>query len=469
MVSFIRLSLARQFLLLSLLILIGGMLIIGLWVTRQIELGVSDRTAAVTALYVDSLISPHLQSLAYELALAPNDLESLSRLLSETALGQRIVAFKVWARDGTVLFSTTSALIGRQFEVGPGLAKAFAGQVITGVSDLAEPENEFESQRWNHLIETYAPVREPATGRILAVSEFYQTPDELDQVISASRLRSWLIVGGATAAMYVLLAGLVGRASATILSQQGMLQQQVSQLRNLLAQNRQLHERVRRAAARTTASSERLLGRISADLHDGPAQDLGLALLRIEALAEACSRCPVPTAKGLTVAQDFSTVQSALSSSLEELRSIAAGLRLPTLEGMSLEQTIEHAVQAYQRKSGTRVSLESSDLLSGAPLPLKITLFRVIQEALTNGFRHAGGIAQRVRAGRAGEQILMEISDQGPGFTWPDPTHESRLGLAGMRERVELLGGSFEIKTAPGNGTVIQVALPLEIPELQDA
>lgn len=468
MVSFFRLSLARQFLLLSLMILISGMLIIGLWVSRQIELGVTDRTAGVTALYVDSLISPHLQSLAYSEELLPADVANLNGLLLETPLGQRIVAFKVWASDGRVLFSTNPELIGRQFELKADLVNAFTGEVSTEISDLTEPENELERQRWSHLIETYAPVRAERTGQILAVSEFYQTPDELEQVISAARLQSWLVVSGATAVMYLLLTSLVGRASLTIQTQQGTLREQVRQLSDLLAQNRRLHDRIRRAASRTAASNERLLSRISADLHDGPAQDLGLALLRIESLEEGCSRCPVPTSKGLTVAEDFRTVNDALVSSLEEVRAIAAGLRLPELETMSLEQAIEHAVGSYQRRTGAQVSLKLSQLPADSQLPAKITVFRVLQEALTNGYRHARGLGQKVGVSVVDDQISMVVSDSGPGFTWPSPEHDGRLGIAGMRERVELLGGSFDVATGPGRGTKIEVTLPLSGPEVED-
>ncbi len=92
--------LAVQFRIASLAILLLGMLIIGSWTGMQIERGVINRTAAVTALYVDSFISPHLQSLAGTGALTDTDLHQLEKLLTETPLGQEIVSFKVWAPDG---------------------------------------------------------------------------------------------------------------------------------------------------------------------------------------------------------------------------------------------------------------------------------------------------------------------------------------------------------------------------------
>lgn len=469
MFSFTKFTLARQFLLVSLLILLSGMVIIGLWVGQQIEIGVMNRTAAITSLYVDSFVSPHLQNLSRTGQLDSDEVAALSRLLAETSLGQRIVAFKIWAPDGHILYSPNSHLIGRQFTVSRNLAQAFAGEVNSEMSDLNEPENEYERQLWDTLIETYAPTWADGDGKIIAVSEFYQTPDDLQAEIGAAQLRSWLVVGVATLVMYLLLAGIVGRASNMILTQQAHLQDTVSQLRMLLAQNEQLHDRVRRAAARTTTLNERFLRRISADLHDGPGQDLSLALLRIEALVESCGHCPVPVAAGRAVADDFRTVQTALESALAELRAISAGLRLPQIGSLSPTETVQRAIRDYQRKTQCQVTLTLADLPADAPLPVKITLYRLLQEALANGYRHAGGAGQIVRIEKeGGEELRLEVADAGQGFDPETIPANGRLGMAGMRERVEILGGRFEVESLPGQGTTVRAYLPLTVPEVED-
>ncbi len=468
MLAFTRLNLARQFLLVSFFILLAGMLIIGAWVGEQIEIGVVNRTAAVTALYVDSFIAPHLQDLARSDQLDAGHLASLGSLLDGTPLGQRIVAFKVWGGDGRILYSTNPALIGRKFPVSSSLAAAFAGEVHTEISDLVEPENEYEQNRWPRLIETYAPVRVAGASNIVAVSEFYQTTDELDREVRAAQWRSWLVVGLATLAMYLLLAGLVGRASNTIVAQQEELRDKVAQLTTLLTQNRQLHERVRRAAARTTALNERFLRRLSADLHDGPGQDLSLALLRIEAVADVCAECAVAVVKGRTVGDDFRTIQTSLESALNDLRAISAGLRLPEIERLSLTETAERAVRDYERKTGQSVALAVRGLPTEAALPVKIILYRLLQESLANGFRHAGDADQRVEINSAGGQLLVAIRDSGRGFDPKAVNGEGHLGLAGMRERVEILGGTFEVISAPGEGTAISALLPLTAPEVEN-
>ena len=281
------LTLAQQYMFVSLLVMLAGMVGIGLWISQQIETAVTNRTAAVTALYVDSYISPHLQGLAESETQNAVDVPALERLLTDTSLGSQIVSFKVWSPDGVVLYATNPELIGQQYPLEEGLAAAFNGEVVTEVSNLDKPEQALEREQWDSLIETYAPSRESGSDNILAVSEFYQTSDLLEAEIRTAQYRSWLVVAEVMIGVYLLLAGIVGRASNTIVSQQNELQENVTQLNELLQQNEVLNGRVRRAAARTTALNEKHLRRISADLHDGPAQDLALALLRLESLSEA--------------------------------------------------------------------------------------------------------------------------------------------------------------------------------------
>ena len=458
---FARFSLVRLLLAGGAVILLAGMLVVGTWVEKQIESGVINRAGLLTSLYVDSLVSPHLQSLADNGELREADRSSLDRLLSGTPLGQHIVAFKIWARDGRILYSTNPALIARRFEVKPALASAFAGEVRSQIADLGEPENEFERQQWSRLIETYAPVRAASTGNIVAVSEFYQTTDDLAQEVRAARLRSWLMVGTATLVMFLLLAALVRRASDTITAQQSELSEKVTQLTALLAQNEQLHERVRRAAARTTALNERFLHRIAADLHDGPGQGLALALMRMDTLADVCSKCVSAISRERTVGDEFRTLHAALQAALHDLRAISGGLRLPEIEQLSLAETAQRAVRDYERKAGAVVALSVDDVPREAPLPVKITLYRLLQESLANGFRHGDAAGQRVALSARDGRLLVEVADGGKGFDPRAAVAEGHLGLAGMRERVVILGGTFSVQSAPGRGTVVRASLPV--------
>jgi signal transduction histidine kinase len=325
---------------------------------------------------------------------------------------------------------------------------------------LEKTEQAYERQFWDSLIETYAPSRAAGSGKIIAVSEFYQTSDALEAEIRAAQYRSWLVVAAGMTAVYLLLAGLVGRASNTIVSQQERLQENVTQLHTLLDQNEQLHGRIRRAAARTTALNEQYLRRISADIHDGPAQDLALALLRIEPLADAVSSSP-------DAANDFQTVETAMESAMTELRTISAGLRLPEIEKSSITETIQRATYDFESKTGSQVVITLGPLPEEAPIPVKITLFRIIREALANSYRHASSSGQSVHVYEADGSLHTEISDAGQGFD-PTAVPGGHLGLVAMRERVELLGGQFEVHSQPGSGTTIRAILPLLTIEVDD-
>lgn len=465
MKAFSQLTLVHRFLLTGCVVLLAGMLIVGTWVGKQIEIGVINRTGVVISLYVESFVFPHLQSLARSDELRDTDRAALNHLLSATPLGRQIVAFKIWRPDGHVIYSTNPAIVGRQFPVKAALASAFAGTVHSQIADLTEPENAFEAERWSRLIETYTPVYAEHDRKILAVAEFYQTPEDLEREVGAAQLRSWLMVVSATLMMFVLLAGLVRRAHMTIVAQQTELRDKVAQLTALLAQNERLHDRVRRAAARTTALNERFLHRVAADLHDGPGQGLALALLRMGALADVCAHCPNLVGKALSVGQDFRTVHGALQTALEDLRAIAAGLHLPEITELTLTETARRAVHDYERKSGLTVPLSVGEVSDEAPLPVKITLFRLLQESLANGYRHSGSDTQRVRIAKLDGQLLVEVADEGKGFNPQAAAADGHLGLTGMRERVETLGGSFSVESAPGKGSIVKAMLPLALVE----
>ena len=443
------LSLAARFLSAALLVFAIATVVVGSWVGAQIELGVLNRTAGVTALYVDSVLSPQLQSLARSDTLDSGSVAAIDQLLDRTAFGEHIVALKVWGPDGTILYSPNRALIGRRFPVESGLAKAVSGDVVAGLTDLSEVENEYERARWPRLVEVYAPVYADHGGPLLAVTEFYQLPDALEAEVRSAQVGSWAVVALTMFAAYALLAGIVRAGSDTIIRQSEALRARVRELQVVLAENGRLQSRVAHAARSTTASNEQFLKRVSADLHDGPAQALGLALLRLDELPSGHS---VP-------AEDVATVRHAIGDALAELRSIAAGLRSPELESYSLVAVAERAVRDHERRSGTHVELVVSPLPQRAPLAIKIALHRILQEALSNATRHGRPTAIRVKLSTDGVTLHVAIRDDGAGFA--SERMGNGLGLAGMRERAELLGGSFAVESTPTAGTQVVVSLPL--------
>ena len=457
-------TLAQRFMLASLIILIAGMAGIGFWIGNEIKSGVAHRTGATTALYVDSFVAPLLQELGNARAPSPQNMLQLSKLLQDTSMGQQIVSFKVWNPTGQVLFSTDQESVGKTFPIEGGLALALRGQVSSSISPLERAENVPERTIRSELLETYSPVRLTGTNKVIAVAEFYQTIDALNQEVAAAQRRSWLVVGGTTLVIYLLLAGFVQRASETIEKQRKTLNDQISRLTELLSQNQELHERVRRAAGSVATLNERFLRRIGSELHDGPAQDLGLALLKLDALIGRWEE----NQPGSGIAEELTGIQSSLQHAQKEVRAISSGLSLPQLAELSLPETVIRAVRTHERRTGSRVKLDVAPLPEGAALPVKITVYRVIQESLNNAYRHAGGANQEIRAFMDSDVLVLEVSDEGPGFV-PQPAAalNGHLGLAGMRERVESLGGTFSVKSEPGRGTQVTARLALT-PEVEE-
>jgi signal transduction histidine kinase len=297
---------------------------------------------------------------------------------------------------------------------------------------------------------------------VIAVAEFYQTVDALNHEIAAAQRRSWLVVGAVTLVIYLLLAGFVRRASDTIERQRATLNDQISRLTELLGQNQELHERVRRAAGSVATLNERLLRRIGSELHDGPSQDLGLVLLKLDALIDRGEQSQAAPA----FVEELTGIQSSLQNAHKEIRAISSGLSLPQLAELSLPETVIRAVRAHERRTGSRVNLDVAPLPEQAALPVKITVYRVLQESLNNAYRHAGGANQQIRAFMDGDVLALEVSDEGPGFvSQPAATFNGHLGLAGMRERVESLGGTFMVKSEIGKGTQVTARLALRAEE----
>ena len=458
-----RLSLVQRFTFVSLVIIISAMVGLGWWVGEQIQNSVIRESAVTAALYMDSFIAPNLQELSRTNSLSLEHIAALNSVLRQTDLGSRIVAFKVWDRQGNVLYNKGPSLFSDVFPVSSDQERVWRGEVVAGIND-SPAESRLEEQLFGtRLLQIYSPVRQSGTNQVIAIAEFYEKVDEMEAEVKIAQRRSWFVVGAIMLGAYLLLIGFVSRAGKTIEGQEKELSRQVDQLRELLAQNAELHQRVGRAAANATALNERFLRRISADLHDGPTQELGLALLRLDRVIGQSEICQLNNG-GEQCNAHLPVIQSSLQHALEEMRAIASGFGLPQLEGMTLKEVLERVIRSHERRTGTKVEQTVSEMPEQVPFPVKITLYRLIQEALNNAYHHAGGLGQRVGVdvNHMAETIHVEISDQGPGFDVNQPVDwEEHLGLVGMRERVESLGGVFHVESESGKGTKVSAQFTL--------
>ncbi len=461
-----RWSLVQRFNVVGLVVMILGTVVIGNWVGEQIKSIVINESAATTALYLNSFIVPNLQELSHSKSLTPEHIEILNKQLTETNLGRRVVTVKVWDPSGLILYSNRPSLIGLSFPGASDLELVLQGKVVTGISNLQDDENFEERLIYTRLLEIYIPVRLNGTHQIIAIAEFYQTVDVLEAEIAAAQKQSWLVVITSMAVIYLLLAGFVQRTGNRIKQQETALKNQVMQLTEVLSQNNELNQRVRRATENAATLNERLLHRITVELTNGPAQEINLALSQLGGAIDENNVCRLVNLNS-KCNENLPIVQTSLQTAMQEILAITGGLGLPQLEGLTLPETFTRVVRAHELRTGTKVDLSMTGLPDQAPLPIKTIAYRIVQESLNNAYRHAGGSGQNVYVLFSMNELQIEISDQGPGFDISQPVivEEKRLGLAGMRERVESLGGLFLVESKINEGTKVITRLYLQSDE----
>jgi signal transduction histidine kinase len=171
-------------------------------------------------------------------------------------------------------------------------------------------------------------------------------------------------------------------------------------------------------------------------------------------------RRPPEWAKGLP------STKVAIESALKDLRAMSADIELPDIARLEPADIAARVVRDLQVKTGVSADLTVHGEPVHASFRVKVALYRLIQESLANTVRHAPGTAARVLLRTTPTLLQVEVQDQGPGFDPVAAASKGRLGLRGMQQRVEVLGGVFELISTLGTGTLIRVSLPLsaEIP-----
>ncbi|HEV3233547.1 MAG TPA: sensor histidine kinase, partial [Candidatus Dormibacteraeota bacterium] len=200
--------------------------------------------------------------------------------------------------------------------------------------------------------------------------------------------------------------------------------------------------------------------RIARDMHDGPAQSMSNLVLQAEILERLVGRNPDQM---LSELQDF---KNSVRNALEETRQLIFDLRPMTLDDLGLVPTLRKYIKEYGDKYGftTRFNVVGEERRLGGNT--EGTLFRIIQEALTNVQKHAHARTAEITLNLGKDRVLAVIRDDGQGFDMSkvesNLARNRNLGLISMRERAELERGTLEIKSTPGKGTEIRIEVRLE-------
>lgn len=464
-------SLARQFALAAAGIILPGTLLTGYFVGQHIKQGVAESSAASAILYIDNVVSPAAVRVIEEPARVKEVAAELDAVLAPL-IGRRLSSLNIWSTDGRVAYSTRKELVGRSFPPTNNFKRALSGHIAAEFEGRTHQGDAYDKSP-NMRLEIYAPILKPGAEDVIAVAELYSIREGLAAELRQATVFSWLFVGAIGAAMMAALSGIVARGSRTIETQARQLRQHIDELETLLEENAELNERLKGARQRTVAITEQQLRRVGADLHDGPAQMIGLSLLMLDGGKSVDD--PVQEAAN-------EKVRSTLTEALRDIRAISNGLIMPEIAASPLDGLVRHVARAHERRTATKVAVEIKDGAFDVPLPLKSCVYRVLQEALNNSWRHAEGKGQAITLVREGNDILISVRDEGPGLQQSacksilrgqcletdgangvahEVSQSAGMGLVGLRDRVETIGGQLDIVSTE-RGTALTVRFDLE-------
>ncbi len=152
---------------------------------------------------------------------------------------------------------------------------------------------------------------------------------------------------------------------------------------------------------------------------------------------------------------------------LTELRKIISGLRPTVLDDLGLVPAIRWYARAHLEEAGVRVEIQASEHALSLPPELNATLFRIAQEAVNNILRHAQASTAKISLYSSEDQICLQVEDDGQGFDLQQiqagAVRLQRLGLLGIQERAEMVGGCVNVNSNPGRGTQLLVSVPLNL------
>lgn len=380
----------------------------------------------------------------------PASIAAMDTLIRERVLIDPVIRVKLWAADGTVLYSDQADLIGRSFVLGDGARVALASGVAG--ADLREPadaENEHE-QGLGRLLEVYQPVRVP-DGRTVLM-ELYLRYD----AVAGDGRRIW---GAFAPVLLVALAVLA-------------LFQVPPALRLRAAVRKRQAER-EALLRRAIDASELERRRIAAELHDGLVQQLAGLSWSLAASADRVRRSGAdPAGVGSADAADgrdaaaltLDEAAAAVRRDVREVRSIMVQIHPPNLAAVGLERAMADLLAPLEA-AGVACSLDA-----GAAIDLAATgstlVYRVAREAIRNVAKHARANRVAVTVWTDQRTLRLEVTDDGVGFEHDSAVSDGEaghLGLRLMRELADDAGASLDVHGRPGAGTTVRLAVPREV------
>ena len=296
-------------------------------------------------------------------------------------------------------------------------------------------------------------------------SFFIKTSDDLAQAsfCADSPYHSYAVVPLVFSNVLLGVLRLLSKGKAFFTVDRQLLIQSYANLAAVAIQNTWLFEEVRQGNKQLHALSQRLMKaqederlHLSRELHDESGQLLAALMVQLGLLEREASQAG-------DVRDRIVELKYATSEIQDNLHRMAINLRPASLDHLGLVTALQQYVDEFRRQYDMNVEFEAVGMGDKRlPIEVETALFRIVQESLTNVVLHAQATRVDVLINLRNKHVVTIIEDNGVGFLPASPTVENHLGLFGMRERIEMLGGKFTIESAPGKGTTVNVEVPLD-------
>ena len=396
---------------------------------------------AQTAVVAQTVVGPNL-SLDL-LAGDPTALAGLDAIVDERVLNERTLRVKLWDADGAIVYSDEPRLIGERYELENDKVWSLTnGDVVSEISLVDGPENRFEAEMADRMLEVYLPIDGPDSQPLLYESYFAMSPVN----DSAARIRRQFLP--VILIPLVLMLGLhLGLAGG-------------------LTRRLQRHQADReRLLRRAVESSDLERRRIAADLHDGVIQDLVGASFALSAAASSAAAVGATTTRPANgdetdLARDLRAAAAGTRRSLQSLRSLVVDIYPPNLHEHGLEAALVDLLTPAEDLGIDAALTIRGELHTWSPDRTAL-VYRVVQESIRNVYRHARASTLDIDIDARSPLTEVTVTDDGVGFVNGEPV-DGHLGLRLMSDLTADAGASFSIESKPGAGTTIRLAVGAE-------
>jgi two-component system, NarL family, sensor kinase len=370
-------------------------------------------------------------------AIAKVDDVVLTRVLPDPVVKNtpRVVRVKIWAADGTVLYSDVPELIGKKYRLAEEELEILreGGKAEAELSDLSKPENRYERQ-YGKLLEAHTQVRTPNGTRLLF--EIYQPFKAVNTSAGALRLPLLLL----------LLGGLVL-----------LLLSQVPLAWSMARRLQRGHQDREMLLANAIEASEQERRRIASDLHDGVVQDIAGVAFGLSPLAEEAARREDERAAGV-----LRGAMATLRQGVRDLRTLLVEIHPPSLESAGLEAALSDLLSPLQT-NGIATELHVEDRATAGSSGDAL-VYRVAREALRNTQKYAEADSVKIEVTRPEPwRTRLVVSDDGKGFS-PEQreqrAEEGHVGLTLLESLVRQSNGTLAVRSDPGHGTTVELEVP---------